>query len=1156
MNRKWNDKVSARQLSKALAGFTGLCILSAVLFQNCSPVAVSDMTEDERLAAAHIAYVGAGEAIVDVGASQYDKAAAQFDVGLDSVPPLKQYWIVDNSGTMEANNLNLSNSFGAMFNQNNQDSLYKFDTTAYLLSTAQTLPSYSSGQRAVVTDIASRQNGYFSLSPVTENDFNTLMRNASQNSGVLPGDNVGIAVRGGGTDFSITVAPVQGKAPGGTFALNTYIQKPRNTNTTDFELEFQNRLAILQSKRVPTFEKTAGVFAQQSADVIDKESGLCAMARVLENPNGLYSASDMLAFTIVTDENENDVQGLNCLKRTAYTRGDADLINGRCSEFETAFTYAQRARDPYTCTVNGQNGYRADFTYQYNWATISYWAAIRAASITSTTPQTKISWKTPTTVTTYQQLRTPVTFYTQKNVAATYLYEVRRFPVKYYLPVCTKYISDGIETTNCVASATQYSGFVDVANFTTCNAAARALNPNAIIAATPTIPAGKLPDCTGTPVWQTVGSCDLSNTMNCRRTTLTAGGLYVDQGPISQSVVGDQTGNCNAAALSLNSVAITSTSTYIGADKLPVCGAASWVTLTGGNTCVASATCKVTNSAGTPANGETTVLGSIANGSAACTGNAAVPPNAIGGSVTCAPAANRVTSVACTAAEAAAGCSSVTTPETLGYKAAVDVANISATSGCTDYVNAQSDNRTDAGHPVSCTLKNENRIVSATRTFAQVSNNSLNVGDACGSTATAFYASMSSADKALLGVSGANSDCKIGKINNGSAVVRSLTGGSCADQLAADCSAINYRSCTTTASGGTFTASFSAPAAFSKIRMKDISCASKCKDLPAGACEASSGMDITFAQFLSSKLGDANKEIQCGSSASAEVAAISTITARPVSQMASFCPAAGDGTKRYFIATSAAYRAEAYVDEFVAGNSEAGNTPRMDLIQFIKQRIQESNLNVNLTVFIRRSSDPDGVGTGINYKGVDYEKLVSELTKPDPSTGRSVASGQVYSVLAPSYSEALTSLSAVLKSKLIRSFTVSALKSYQVITGVQIQAPSGTVKVLAIGEWSQSGQTITIANGIDINEGDKITIQYQNDDGYIKAQLKKVFVLSGMRPDQIIKSVEHLKISGERVFLTPDQYLKDGNKIVIDPKLVINGGDRFVIKFKNDVAED
>lgn len=1153
MNRNWSDKVNAKQLSKALAGLAGLSILTAVFFQNCSPVNVVDMTEEERMLKEHIAYVGAGEVVVSVGASQYDKTSAGFDVGLDSVPPLKQFWIIDNSKTMVYNNLNLSNSFGAMFNQNNQDSLFKFDTTAYLLSTAQAVPSYSSNKKTVVTDIANRQKAFTGIASVKETDFNTVYRTATQNSGHLPGDNVGIWLKAvSATDFSLAAAPVLGKAPGSTFSLSPSIRKPANTNTNDFESEFQSRLAILTSTRIPTYVAN-GTEYQENADVLDKESGLCALARVLDNPNGLYTSSDLLAFTIVTDENENDVSGANCLKRTAHLSGEVDLVNGRCAEFETPFAYAQRSRDPYTCLVNGQSGYRAEFSFQDIYAAISYYTQTAAESTSYSTPQTKISWSTPTAL--YEQLQTAVKYYTQKTVPAEYKYELRRIPVSYYTKNCTKQSADGIETTTCVEGSAS-SGFVDASSYSNCNAAARVLSPNAIIAVnetTPAISSSKLPKC-DPAIYQQVPTCNASDTANCKVTLNKAAYLAIDKGPIDKFVVGNQAGNCAAAALSLDANAVTSTSSAIGADKLPVCQAAAWVKV---STCVESATCRINTTGGTPAPASKTVLGAFADGSAGCKSHSVIPSNAIASSISCAAASAKTGSGACPAGEAALGCVATITPATKGMSEKAYVTGVTSIAECDAWVKTQPYNFTDASHPIKCDLFNVTTPVSASRTFVEAGNNSLQVGDSCGATATAFYNSLSATDKAKLGATGASSACKIVAVSNGGTKTRTRTAATCAEQLAADCSAINYRNCSSTQGGGGFTTAYSAATPHSRVKMKDINCNSKCKDLPAGACESWSTQDITFAQYLTNKYGSDDKQIQCSASASVELSpAVDTIRSRPFSDAANFCPTAASGARRYFVQEGATFKEQSDVDEFVAGNSDDGKSPRMDLIQFIKNKIVANNLNVNLSVFIRRSADPDGVsGNGVDYKGVHYENMIQVLSTPGAG-GRAPASGQVYSVLAPSYEAALTNLSAELKSKLIRSFTVAGLKSYQVITAVKITAANGSVKNLAIGEWSQSGTVITIANGISLNEGDKVEVQFQNDDGYIRAQLQKEFIIEQMRPDQIVKSVEHIKGDGGTVLLTQDQWLKNGNKIVIDPSVVVNGGDRFRIKFKNNVTED
>lgn len=1158
------ERSSARHVAK-LAVLT-LSILSAFggLFQNCSKVAVTDLTEEERIAAAHVAYVGAGEATVDVGSSQFDKASAIYNVGLDSVPPLKQVWIVDNSGTMVNNNINLANSFGAMFNQNNKDSLYKFNTTAFLLSTAQTIPSLRSADRQVLIDAYSLQQNYWLNPPQSANDFSLNFRTATLNSGKLPGDNLGTAIRLTGsstTDYSIRPQAVFGMSNSNSFSLTNSFNKPANTDTTVFEQEFTDRLAVLQYQRIPKITTLVnGTIYEdaQSAKIVDTESGLCGLARILDNPDSYFNANDMLAVTIVSDENENDVAGTKCLKRSAYIKSSDNYISGRCSEFRTTMQIQTRNRDAKSCTLNGYASYKAEFAYSFPYANISYYYQKTPASTSSSTPQTKVSWQTPTTVNVYSQLQTKISYYTWKTNPAVYSYQMKQIPVKYYTKVCTQTNSDGIVTLKCVPSSVATVKYIAGNAFSTCNAAAAGFDANAIVSTSAYITSDYLPDCNGTVTYANVSSCNTSDTANCKQTLVSPAANVVDKGPFVDEVfVGDHVADCDSALGAKYSNAILSTNSNFAASYKPVCKTASWVTLSG-SSCSASATCNISAVAGTPANGSLTVLGTIANGSSACISNANIPANAIAGTVNCSPAAALITNTACSSDQLAAGCTSTVTAATYAYSSSQRVDNISSLSACTTWVSSQTNNRTDGSHPIVCDLQTEARIAYVQKTFSQVGDFSLNAGDLCGASANVFYSGLSTAEKSLIPSTSASSLCKINSLVAGSGVIRPLASGqTCLAQRDTDCSAIGYRSCSTADSGGGFTSGYSAWANFSSLKKKDVSCSTKCSDLLPGDCESWSDQAITYAQYLANKYGN-DVQVNCQASPSTEVLpAVSTVTSRPVADSANFCQASGAGVPRYFVATTSAAPLDSYVDEFVAGNSDDGLSPKMDLIEFIKRKIDERSLNINVSVFIRRSNDPDGIGTGINYKGVDYERLISSLTTPSVSSGVPSATGQVYSVLASSYADALTNLSSVIKSKLIRSFTVPGIQDYQVITGVRITSLSGAVLDLAIGQWTQSGKVVTIANSVPINEGDRISITYQNDDGYVYSLLKKIFIISQMRPDQIVKSVDQIKADGQVIHLTADQWAKEGNKVtIIDSKVSIQGGDKFHIMFKNNVAED
>jgi hypothetical protein len=1144
MGRKYSNKINKKTLLQGLGVFLFSAFITVMFFQNCSQVSVSDLTLADKQEQARILRIGAGEALVEVGASQYEKTQTEFQVGLNAVPNLKQFWIVDNSGTMVANNLNLANSFSAMFDQSNQDSLYKFDTTAYLFSTAQTIPSYkgTSNDRAVISDIQGRQNNYFMMSAITDNIFDSQLRSATQNSGLLPGDNVGYSVKkinSSNTDFEIKIAPVLSKNyVGGQLQLSSLINKPANTNTTAFETEFKNKLAILKSDRVPT-SLSNGISYQQSAQVIDKESGLCAIARILDDPSAMYSASDLLAFTVVTDENENDLSGRNCLKRTAYQQQNVDLVNGRCSEFETPFSYSVTTQvpNPTYCNVGGQNGYQAQFEYNTYSTNISYRVLDKAGATTYSTPQTKVNYTTPKTKT--QQYETLVTYYLKSAVAPTYKYRQRTTKVSYYTKTCTITRMDGIDVQNCTVDSGQKFAYPVGDHYTDankCKAAALAANSaKAITAVGPGIGAQYLPVCDPPVFPDSYVATPCTASVDCQVVLNTAGYNQAVAQP-AVWVTGNKESNCNAAALAINSAAIVAAEApAINSAHFPTCGVAQY----NDRTCSPvndPTNCKTVDN-GTNS-GSVTVKGTY-SGAAQCT--TFVPTGSAFSS--CAAATSASGSGSCPAGDIQYGCASTTTEDTFKMTSSQKISDIKSDSECRAWVNGRSDNKVRLGHPEDVVCNVNTPVVAkvnSTRLFSQVSDggNTLPVGS-CGSNSAVFYNALSANDKAKV----AQEDCKIIGTTNGTTTQRSYGGISCTAQLASDCSALGFRSCSTTTTGGGSTASTSGSTLDGNVPMK-ASCNSQCSQL-VGACDDDSA-GLTVAQYLAKKYAGPGRVINCIQGTQKEkTPAAKTITAGVLSNSANFCPASLAGIPRYFIQEGATYRTEAYVDEFVAGTTVNGNdlNPAKDLVTYIKDKVEQDNLNVNFTVFIRKTGEAVGTGTGIDYIGKHYESLVS-------ATG-----GQAFSVTASSYADALTSLSAVIKSKLIRSFKITGMKPYQVITDVTIVRTDGS-QSLSIGSWTQSGDSITIAKEIPLAEGDRVIVKFQNDDGYVKAQLKKVFILDEMRPDQIIVSVEHIKSTGETVLLRTDQWLKADNTVTIASSVVINGGDQFRIKFKNNTDEE
>ncbi len=1153
MGRNFSNKISKKALLQGIAVFFFSAVTTTLLFQNCSQVSVSDMTVTGKEEQARILRIGAGEVEVEVGASQYDKSEQQFDVNLKNVPKLRQMWILDNSNTMDANGLNLASSFGAMFDQNNVDSLYKFDTTAYLFSTAQAVPSFVTGtdaDRAVLTDVVDRQAAFFTLieNPITLTKFDNELRTASQNSGIIPGDNVGVSIRrvAGTNDYSIVASPVLSKnVVGSNVVLTAAISKPANMNTTAFEADFVSKVGVLKSSRVPQYMVGSDRY-RQSGGIVDKESGLCAVARILDNSDSMYTADDYLAFTIVSDENENNVSGTNCLKRTAKLQGE-EVVSGRCSEYETTFSYTTTTTTTAnsTCTLTGRKGYEGKFQYNIDKADVSYRAKLADAYTSYSAPRTRITYSTPKYRT--KATQTVVSYNVQSCSAAGWKYRTMNTPVLYYEQNCYNDSSDGITKVICEISSTGKSGSL-YGNVTQANCAAATLAayPKAATTVRDSITTSYLPVC-GSASWSGYTSTACTVAANkCEREAVPAA-CSITGTRQTKNLIGDHRGtNCNAGATILDSNAATVIRDSISAAHMPSCApelVSNYVACDTAN----SLYC-VLEQDGFKTDNISDVYGTIANGSNACINHASLPTNK--SNPICAPLAAETGNGVCPAGRV--DCVATAYPETTYTKTVLGKTGIKNSQDCIDWVLQQGDRRIlSQATDISCSnyISTPN-FVSSKITFALASDNGTTFGTdttCTPATRTALWNALStSEDRALLASDAA---CKITGYDPGSKDKIVLSATTCELQKDADCSANNFRNCLTTQIAGGTTYPTTPPVQHANKLNMQANCDTKCKDVFSGFCESTPlPLTATIRDYFTFKYGGAGKTIGCLPPSLRESAVIKPIEAQPVADRINFCPASSTTVPRYFIQVGPSYRTNTDIESFVTGTTTDSNgkkVPAKNLVTYIKDKIAADKLNVNFTVFVRRNSaETAGTsGTGIDYIGTHYLSLVEQ-------TG-----GQAYAVTDTNYASALSNLSSVLKSKLLRSFIVQNMEPHQLITDVTIVRPSGSQK-LAIGEWSQSVNTVTIANAIPFEEGNKVIIRFQNNDGYILAQLKKSFIIDEMRPDQIVLSVEHIKASGETVLLRTDQWLKKDNTVSIDPSIVIFGGDRFRIKFKNNTTEE
>lgn len=448
--------------------FLTLTAVTGTLYQNCSKIAVSDLSSMEKAMEVERLALGKDEETVTAG--------------LNPVPDLKMVFVVDNSGTMKENQLNLSESFGAMFDQNSSDSLSKFDTTAFLLSTAQRSPSFAS-ERDVLNQIFSKQKNFNFENPISSTDFLNLYRSATNNTGLVPGDNIGFKLTKtqDSTQYFFDPAPVLGFAEqgDGSFAWSRSIHKKASENAVALEEEFKERLKILDAGRIPLVSEN-GKYKPENASIVDSESGLCAVARVMRNPESFIKAGDLLSLIIVSDEDDNDPSGKNCVQSYKEFTGSEDLVDGVCKRKETAFSYKTTSSSTGAdrCNLNGQRGYNFRVIYP----NVRY----------STTVTYKI-------MTGQAQYSVPVTTLTYKAKSTSYKYLYT--DVTYYYETCSDVISDGlIVGKKCTINSTPAANSVKGDYTSDCYGLAKSLNASA------TNTAGKAPVCT--TVYKNIASCD------------------------------------------------------------------------------------------------------------------------------------------------------------------------------------------------------------------------------------------------------------------------------------------------------------------------------------------------------------------------------------------------------------------------------------------------------------------------------------------------------------------------------------------------------------------------------------------------------------------------------------------------------------------------
>jgi hypothetical protein len=442
-------------------------VCGLLVFQNCSQpgaINVADPLKEQREAEALRIAIGADDETVTVG--------------LNQVPNLKMFFVVDNSGTMQKNQFNLSESFGSMFDSASSASLSKFDATTFLINTAQKSPSFTT-ERATLNNIANQQKNFSPSMQMTLTNFTQLARDNKYNYGYLPGDNIGYNVKSQTSpmvQYTFSPSVVLGDVNDGSnnVTFKPSIRKLASENASVMEGEFKKRLSILNADRFPLI-KEGNVYKAENYTVVDNESGLCAVARILRNPENYIDSGEMVSFTIVSDENDNDPEGRNCIQSVSQYTGAEDVVDGICRQRQSTIGYQVPTITPAKCNIKSYKSYNISVAhtttkvstnvtyrtmipakYKPKFTNVTY--SVEKDPVKYTVNYTKVSYPIIKDPEKYKTLKTDLTYKFDKKS-----YKYKQTKVLYYYEVCSPVSVDGVYTGKevCVVNTTQQQATVD-----------------------------------------------------------------------------------------------------------------------------------------------------------------------------------------------------------------------------------------------------------------------------------------------------------------------------------------------------------------------------------------------------------------------------------------------------------------------------------------------------------------------------------------------------------------------------------------------------------------------------------------------------------------------------------------------------------------------
>lgn len=324
---------------------------------------------------------------------QYDFQILQSSV----TPPVKMFFILDNSETMANEQTFLPAAYNQMFASGGSN-LRGFEVESSIFTTAQYVdptaahlwsPSlgdyvYNIPSSTVATQTANKSYNsiynsavhsgspsyltgwrYFAPPSITTRDY-----------GSLAGDVIGIVRNTTQQNTVYSLAPVYGIAPGANGAaaapvvLKSKLAIGPNAQQSDVD-QMQNDFA----ERIKLLNPLAYSNANHYYDffrITMQENQHCAIARILKNSDQYLTRGSKPTFVVVTDENESGVErrcdssGANCSdvnynymdgKGCVESAGQTTYYQGYCGTYGTKFTFETGAY----CNIHYAQNSKADY---------------------------------------------------------------------------------------------------------------------------------------------------------------------------------------------------------------------------------------------------------------------------------------------------------------------------------------------------------------------------------------------------------------------------------------------------------------------------------------------------------------------------------------------------------------------------------------------------------------------------------------------------------------------------------------------------------------------------------------------------------------------------------------------------------------------------